>query len=852
MADTVRSPPRSPPVPLPPSTRLFAPSLGAKPKSPTTDASLTTATSPRRATKRTPSSRTSFRRLSFSTTGANSSSTSAASSGSSTPYSSSTQSSTRSDAAAGFTFQPAEAPGIASTTALEQERAVGDVFDMRDMALQLDLLSGNQLSSSCSSARPKIKLRTAFVEKTLRKVRPRTQSDANTTIKDLPDELLLRIFGFLNDWQGFRSIPGKDVDETPTWYTPPLRVGLVCKRWLSVARTLYYRFLKIAHVERISALHAAFLANPDLPASVRHLSIDLPYGAAAKLSLCATPEPAAAAAAERTDPEADHSPVKKRKALTRGDELRAVFQSCAHLLSLEISGVAPALLLGSSSSSSSGTTISALHHLHQLRLSTVTRLTLRGGTGAVERGGDGVPVLDAASVRDALLALTGLRSLTVKGFASSLSPDEAVDFAPTRTPLGLTARPLPLRARTRALLPLERLALVECCISPRDLRALVEQCQRGKLRSLVVFDLWDADVARKNRREGRCHVPSVEALHDVADLVAGSVEHLRTTLYNYPPATGVAEAAANTALRSPERTTSRRLPSVGPARAGALRQRDGGAAERTHGPVPPRDGERHILDGFIAQLASLTSLDIGGSVVSPALFAPHAHPRPHTYPSSSFLGLDLNLGTNGAAERSHRDPPGLELRLAPTLRTLTLRSCDLLPPPVLVTWLRSLALPSASSSTASSRQRTDPSTSFSSSSSSASAHGPAPPALRTLRTLGGSEHGWAHPTACLDVQRACWAAGIVWKTGSGEGLGAAAGGRAGAAEREAAAWQSAETAGWLGGLGRLTAAAGPALLGGAGGLSLQMHSAVTQREPAQEQWDTAGLSDHVPRSRGGW
>jgi len=624
---------------------------------------------------------------------------------------------------------------------------------------------------------------------------------------------------------------------------------------LQVARALYYRFLKISHIERISALHAAFLANPDLPAAVRHLSIDLPYGAAAKLSLCASPD--SSAPVECTVPEADQSPVKKRKALTHGDELRAVFQSCAHLLSLDISGVAPALLLGSSSSSSSSSrsTVSALHHLHQLRLSTVTRLTLRGGTGAVERGGDGVPVLDAASVRDALLALTGLRSLTLRGFSSSLSPDEALNFAPTRTPLGLTARPLPLRARTRALLPLERLALIECCVSPRDLRALVEQCQRGKLRSLVVVDLWDADAARKNRREGRCHVPSVEALHDVADLVAGSVEHLRATLYNYPPATGVAEAAAGTALRSPERTTSRRLPPVGAGRAGAPQQRGAGAAERAHRPAPPRDGERHILDGFIAQLENLTSLDIGGSVASPALFAPHALPHPHVYPSSSALGLDLDFSTTGAAGRSHRDPPGLELRLAPTLRTLTLRSCDLLPPSALVPWLRSLALPSSSSSsTASSRHRTDLSTSPSSSSAYTHAHAPAPPALRSLRTLGGSEHGWAHPTACLDVQRACWAAGIVWKTGSGGGLGAGAGGRAGAAEREAVAWQSATAAGGLGGIGRTTAPTtmGPARLGGAGGLSLQAHTVATQRSPAQVQWAGASLSGHVPRSRGGW
>ncbi|KPV76919.1 uncharacterized protein RHOBADRAFT_51901 [Rhodotorula graminis WP1] len=846
MADSVRSPPRSPPVPLPPSTRLFAPSLGAKPKPATDSASAPSSTSPRASGKRTPTSRMSFRRLSFSTVGASGSSTSAASPGSSTPYSSSTPASTTSDAG-GFTFVPYEDPVAASSSSSALGRIVADAFDMRDMASQLSAIADT--ASSPSSSRPMIKLRTPFVHKKARIPRPRTKSGSSTTIEDLPDELLLRIFGFLNDWQGFRPVPGKDLDETPTWYTPPLRVGLVCRRWLPVARALYYRFLKISHVERVSALHAAFLANPNLPAAVRHLSIDLPYGAGAKLSLCATPEPGATA--EGTVPEADHSPVKKRKPLTRGDELRAVFQSCAHLLSLEMSGVAPALLLGSSSSRS---TTSALHHLHQLRLSTVTRLTLRGGTGAVERGGDGVPVLDAASVRDALLALTGLRSLTLKGFASSLSPDGALDFAPTRTHLGLTARPLPLRARTSARLPLERLALVECCISAADLRALVEQCQRGKLRSLAVVDLWDADSAKKNRREGRQHLPSVESLHDVTDLVAGSVEHLRATLYNYPPATDVAEAAASTALRSPERSTSRRLPPVGSARAGAGRPLDAATSvERARRPVPPA-GERHILDGFIAQLEGLKTLDIGGSVVSPALFAPHAHPYSHTYPLSS-LGLELGVDPTGATSRSHRDPPGLELHLAPTLRTLTLRSCDLLPPSALVPWLRSLALPFPASSTSSSLHRSHPSTSAPPSAPSRLSHGPAPPALRTLRTLGGSEHGWARPTACLEVQRACWAAGIVWTSGGGSGpdagVDAAAGGTAGAAEEAATSWRPA-VAGALGGAGRSTMAA-PASLSGPPGFPQQARTTTTtQGVPAQEYWACQSSSRLLPRSGGGW
>lgn len=551
---------------------------------------------------------------------------------------------------------------------------------------------------------------------------------------------------------------------------------------MQLARNLYLRSVKISHLGRISALHSAFTANSDLPLCVRHLSIALPVGAADRLHLCASP-PADAHAPEAADQsEADNSPAKKRKPLTRADELRAVFQSCSHLLSLEVSGVAPALLLASSSRATS-----ALHHLHQLRLSTVTRLTLRGGTGDAQRGGDGVPLLDAPSVRDALLALTGLRALTLRGYASSLSPDDALDFAPTRTHLGLTAKPLPLRARTGALLPLERLVLVECCVSPTDLRALLQQCQRGRLRSLAVEDQWDALAAKRNRRDKRWDKPTAEALHDVADLVGASVEHLRATLFNYPPATGVAAAAAGTALRSPERASPRLL-----APASLPPPGSGGRTASSPRPLPPA-GERHILDAFVSQLETLETLDVGGSVVTPALFLPAPPPlAAHDHHSTAPSCAPTHISTAP--------------RLPPSVRTLTLRSCDLLPPSALLPFLRSLP---------------PPRNPFSSPSPSpAAAPVPPPPSLRTLRTLGGTEHGWAHPTACLDVQRACWAAGVRWATGSGAG---SRGGERGGLEAEEA------DGGWSG----VARSGGTAAVGGGW---LEFDAAVREGMRARGGW----------------
>ncbi|GAA6049441.1 hypothetical protein JCM3770_007341 [Rhodotorula araucariae] len=686
------------PFPLPSLSPAIAPTLGPpKPSAPPAPSPSTTPTrrtplSPRNG-KRTPTSaRAWHRRL-----GDNAAVTppSPSTSGTSTPQEA--WHPQNEIGPSGFIFSPA-VPPLSSLSRGEQERSA---FDLYRVAMEIDDIAGMPILPPPPSRHSRAPSRV-----TMRRPRSRLNTAGRTGINDLPDELLLRIFSFLDDQQGFRPLSGRSLS-TPEWYTPPLRISLVCQRWLPLARHLCYRFLKISEGKRISGLYAAFAMNGDLAQSVRHLYIELPVTAAEKLRLPALRHPGMREVDSDLDSPVpssrssspNKSPSKTRKPLTLEDELRAVFQSCSRLLRLEISGVPPALLLSSSSKA-----LSALHHLHQLRLSTVTELTLRGGTGDIALGGDGVPLLDAPSVRDALLALTGLRRLLLKGFSSSRASEGALDFAPTRTHLGLCARPLPLRARAQALLPLEQLAIVECCFSPTDLRALLSQCQAGKLRALAVDDQWSVAQARRNRAAGRWAKPSVEALHAVADLVQG-LEWLRITLFNYPPVTGVPSAAASTALRSPERTSPRH-----PVRA-------------LPGTMAGAGGEKHILDSFVAQLEALVALDVGGSVVSPVLFQPAA---PVPSPAGSNPLHSSSAGSTAAPS------------LPSTLQTLTLRSCDLVPPAALVPFLAS-----------------------------------GPPALKTLHTLGGSEHGWARPAACLAVQRACWAAGVRWVTGAMGGAGAA-------------------------------------------------------------------------------
>ncbi|GAA5857362.1 hypothetical protein JCM8547_002243 [Rhodosporidiobolus lusitaniae] len=585
-------------------------------------------------------------------------------------------------------------------------------------------------------------------------------------LQDVPDELLLRIFSFLNEQQGFRPLPGRS-STTPEWYTPPLRIALVCKRWLPLARQLFYRFIKISHLSRIPLLYHTF-STTDLALSVRHLKIELPYSAVEQLGVLPITSRTGSNGAREPDSDLDRSvpssgrssPIffglgngegednaggtgtpskkkKQRRPLLPQDQLRAIFQSCSQLLSLEISGVAPAILFGSASSSSpspSPSSVSlplpppspsALHHLHLLRLSTVTSLTLKAlpilplPPPSSSSSPQPPHALGPLALRDALLALPSLTSLTLKHYSSVLS--QPLSFAPTSTPSGLAARPLPSRARARALTPLRSLTLLNCSVSPGDLRALLKQLRPGSLKSLTVEEFWDPATARKRggAGEGRggWDRPAVEGLNaeGVKDLLQ-SLERLRVTLHNFPvlsspfaPAVVVSPSLSSPSPASP-RISRRHLP---PSQQLQLQQADEAAQ-------PP-----HILDAFIASLPNLTSLDVGGNVVTPSLFLP---PLPSSHFPSSF-----------SSSSSAPPPPPT---LPPSVHTLTLRSCPGITPSV----LRPLLLSQSSSSPFSPSGR-----------------------IKSLRVFGSSEYGWTSPQACWDTQLVCWSSGVDWSSSPGGG-----------------------------------------------------------------------------------
>ncbi|GAA5865857.1 hypothetical protein JCM3774_003119 [Rhodotorula dairenensis] len=613
------------------------------------------------------------------------------------------------------------------------QAATDSAFNMSALAEELDEIEAtppkfqSRLFASAHSLRPPVK--------------------APATINDLPDEILLRIFGFLDDQLGYRALPTR-VPGLPEWSSPPLRISRVCKRWLPLARFLCYRSLRIAHLSRISALYRAFRLNPELATHVRHLVISLPAMKAEELEQVphlvagtGQTDGRAPPAESEADPQsrpatplaAGDSPTKstrkkqsKAEPPTYADQLRTVFQSCAFLLSLEVVGVPPATLFAASASSGPTlSSLSSLHRLHQLRLSTVVSLTLRAP--------DDSEPLKAVALRDALLALTGLRRLALKGYASALKSDDnddddvtrradRLDFAPTKTLLGNVARPLPLRTRSSRQLPLERLELVECSFSPADLAALLRQCRPKSLRQLIVEDRYTSARAAQLRTLGYLHAPTVEALLPVVDLVKDSLIHLKVSLYNYPLLVDgnppvATSAFSGTAVANPPAALS-------------------STASRGNRRVVGQRAPRHVLDDFVAQLENLKVLDVGGTVLTPALFEAY-HPTPIPTPTSTLVPAPTTSRLKPAAAR-----------LPPSVRTLTIRASPLLTPSALLPFLSSLG-PLAS-------RVSDPTVSVS--------------RLQAINTIGGSEHGWSRSTNAWSIQQACWDAGVKWISGASSAL----------------------------------------------------------------------------------
>lgn len=393
---------------------------------------------------------------------------------------------------------------------------------------------------------------------------------------------------------------------------------------LQISQSLFYRSVRIHHLSRISLLHRTF-ATTSLSLAVRHLTINLPYTALSGLSLPLQSLQAVSRTLPReADSDSDSSQLRRkdkkiRDPLTAQDQLRGLFQSCSQLLSLEISGIDPRLLF------STFTTSSSLQHLHSLRLSTVSKLSLKGGFES--------PVLTSMVLRNALLALTGLRSLSVKGYVSDFALP--LDFAPTRTNGGSPARPLPMRAR--ALFKIKRIVILESAMSSDDLETLLRQIQRGSVEELVVKDCYDGKLSETRRREGKYAGTTIEGLSEkrVGELVKGSLRLLKVTLHNYPLARDALSAALSS---SPPQPPRRALP----------------------GQPPPRNPP-HILDRFVSTCESLQVLDLGGSLVTSSLLLP----------SSSS--------------------PSAESYLLPsTVRHLTIRACPSLTPTVVLSFLEHL------------------------------------------------------------------------------------------------------------------------------------------------------------------
>ncbi|GAA5923507.1 uncharacterized protein JCM15063_003669 [Sporobolomyces koalae] len=443
-----------------------------------------------------------------------------------------------------------------------------------------------------------------------------------TGICDLPNELLLKIFAMLDDYGGHTS-GLRTLSKESECHSPPIRIALVCKRWLPLAQQLFYNNIQIRNMNRIAYLYETF-SSTTLPLSVRHLSIDLPYGTAAKLELPIAISQATAsqisASAREADSDSDAStslrPCKKQSRLppSAQEQLRSVFQSCSRLLSLEISGISPLVLFSASSRDSS-----SLHHLHQLRLSTLANLTLKCGGES--------PVLTSTTLRDALLALTGLSALTVKGYVSD--PTSPLSFTPTRTITGSPARPLPSRART--LLKLESISIIESAMSPDDLASLVKQVRPGCITHLHIEDHYDGIDAAQRRREGKYAGPTVAGLsrEQVGEPLRESLTYLRVTLNNHPHV-----------------PISNRPSPLAPGH---------NRRSLTH-PSPP-----YILDRFISTIKNLQTLDVGGTLVSSGLIlAPFG---------STF-------------------EPCL---LPHSVRRLTIRGCPALTPSVVLAFLNQLA-----------------------------------------------------------------------------------------------------------------------------------------------------------------
>ncbi|KAL8277395.1 hypothetical protein RQP46_010235 [Phenoliferia psychrophenolica] len=277
-----------------------------------------------------------------------------------------------------------------------------------------------------------------------------------------------------------------------SWYAPPFRVELVCRRWLPLCRTLFYRNLAIDRLPRITSLLRT-LQDPTIASLVRNISLRIPPTSPPPLSTIPI-----------SPPEADAV-----LAPTTSEQMRALIQACPHVLRLDLSGLDPSTLFTPSPPTS-------FSPILQLRLSSVTMLSLSSSPSG--------PRLAIPTLRDVLLSLTGLKSLHIRGFTSI--PTQALDLAlPSTTRM---IRHLPVRLRG---LRLERLSIVDSSFSPTDLATLFSHISPSSLKTLIIDEIYTPVVLPGEPDRD----PTLVGLLLLPDrTILSSLRDLRLSLFNYP------------------------------------------------------------------------------------------------------------------------------------------------------------------------------------------------------------------------------------------------------------------------------------------------------------------------------
>lgn len=239
------------------------------------------------------------------------------------------------------------------------------------------------------------------------------------------------------------------------------------------------------------------LADPAISALVRRVSLNV------------TPPIPRTTRGHSRIPSTEDGPDKSIKPTTQA-QLRALIQACPSLLRVEVAGIDPATLFPESPTPS-------FSHLHRIRLVSITHLSLCASPGAP---------LQVYSLRAALLALTGLRVLTCKGFVSN--PAVPLDLAQqTLTHGKKTIRQHPLRL---SKLRLAKLTLIDSSFSAVDLATLISHIAPGCLQSLTIDEIFAPVLAGEPARE-----PTLTALLLLpSPSPLSALRHLRASLFNYP------------------------------------------------------------------------------------------------------------------------------------------------------------------------------------------------------------------------------------------------------------------------------------------------------------------------------